>query len=49
MAGVVFDNNDVAGEERRMRAAQVHQHAVMPGNRDDFAWMLRLELKTGLT
>jgi hypothetical protein len=35
MAGVIFDNHDIAGEERGVRAAQVHQHAVMAGNRND--------------
>jgi hypothetical protein len=35
MAGIVFDNDNIAGEERRMRAAQVHQHAVMARNRND--------------
>ncbi|CAM7712099.1 hypothetical protein PHDIMM138B_24040 [Phytobacter diazotrophicus] len=35
VAGVVGDDNDVTGEERRMCTAQVHQHAVMPGDRDD--------------
>ncbi len=35
MAGVIFDNYDITGEERGMGAAQVHQHAVMTGNRDD--------------
>ena len=35
MAGIVFDNDNVAGKERRVRAAQVHQHAVMARNRND--------------
>jgi hypothetical protein len=35
MAGIVFDNDNIAGEEWRMRAAQVHQHAVMARNRND--------------
>ncbi|KVV47221.1 hypothetical protein WK81_05920 [Burkholderia ubonensis] len=30
----VGENHEVAGEERRMRAAQVQQHAVAPGDRD---------------
>ena len=33
--GVIFDDNDITGEVRRVRAAQVHQHAVMPGDRDN--------------
>ena len=35
MAGAVFQQDDVAGEERAMRAAQIEQHAVMPGDRND--------------
>ena len=34
MPGVIFDNHNIAGEVRGVRAAQVHQHAVMAGNRD---------------
>jgi hypothetical protein len=34
MAGAVLQDHDVAGEERTVRAAQVHKHAVMTGDRD---------------
>src|SRR5581483_5425695 len=34
MSRAVLDQNDVAREERSMCAAQVQQHAVLPGNRD---------------
>jgi len=32
MTGVIFNDHDIAGEERRVRPAQVHQHAVVTGN-----------------
>ena len=32
MTGVVGQQHDVAGEERRMRAAEIEQHAVASGN-----------------
>jgi hypothetical protein len=35
MAGIVGEDDDVPGEERRMRAAQIEQHAVAPGDRND--------------
>ena len=35
MARIIFDNDNIAGEEWRMRAAQVHQHTVMASNRND--------------
>ena len=35
MSGAVVENNDVAGEEGAMRAAQVEQHAVAAGDGDD--------------
>ena len=34
MAGVIFDNHDIAGEVRSVGPAQIHQHTVMAGNRD---------------
>ena len=34
VAGIVGKHNDVAGEEWRVGAAQVQQHAVVAGNRD---------------
>ena len=34
-AGAVPDEDDVAGEERAMRAAEVEQHAVVAGDRHD--------------
>src|SRR5207237_7079276 len=35
MPGVVLDDRDVASEEGSVRAAQVEQHAVAPGDRAD--------------
>ena len=35
VAGVVFEDDDVAREERSVRAAEVQQHAVVPGDGDD--------------
>ena len=32
----IGDDHDVAGEERAVGAAEVHQHAVVPGDRDHF-------------
>jgi len=34
MSGVVLQDDDIAGEEREMRAAEVEQHAVAAGNRE---------------
>ena len=34
-AGAVVQDDEVAGEERPMRAAQVEQHAVVPGDGDN--------------
>ena len=34
MAGIVGQDHQIAGEERRMRAAQIEQHAVAAGDRD---------------
>jgi hypothetical protein len=35
VAGIVLEDHDVAGEERPVRTAQVQEHAVMTGHRDD--------------
>ena len=35
IAGVVFEDDDVAREKRAVRTAQIEQHAVPPGNRND--------------
>ena len=35
LAGVVLQDHDIAREVRAMRAAQIEQHAVMPGHRDN--------------
>ena len=35
MAGIIFDHHDIAREERGVRAAQVHQHAVVARDRND--------------
>ena len=35
MAGIVLQDEDVAGEERPVRARQVEQHGVVPGDRND--------------
>ena len=35
VAGVVFQDEDIAGEERAVRAAEIEQHAVLPGDGDD--------------
>ena len=34
MAGTVFQDDDIAGEERAMRAAEIEQHAVVARDRD---------------
>ena len=35
MAGVIFDNHNITREEWGMRAAQIHQHAVVTRNRNN--------------
>ena len=35
VAGAVLQNDQVAGKAGRVRAAERHKHAVIPGNRDD--------------
>jgi len=35
MPGAVFQDDNVAGEERTMCAAEIEQHAVVTGHRDD--------------
>ena len=35
LAGGVFQDDNIAREERPVRAAQIEQHAVVSGNRDD--------------
>ena len=35
MSRVVLEDHDVAGEERPVRPAEIEQHAVAPGNRND--------------
>ena len=36
VAGIVGEDDEVAGEERRVRAAQIEEHAVAAGDRDHF-------------
>ena len=33
--GIVAQDDNVAGKQRAVRATQVEQHAVFPGNRDN--------------
>ena len=35
MAGIIFNHHDITREERGVRAAQVHQHAVVARDRND--------------
>ena len=35
MAGIVTNNDDIAGEERRVRAREIEQHVVVAGHRDN--------------
>src|SRR5262249_3240198 len=35
VAGIVLEDDDVASEKRSVRTAQVQEHAVMTGHRDD--------------
>ena len=35
VSGVVPQDDDVAREDRRVRSAQIEEHAVIPGDRDD--------------
>ncbi len=35
MAGIVCEENDIAGEERAVRAAEVQEHAVAAGDGDN--------------
>ncbi len=35
VAGIIFDDHDIAGEERRVRATEIQQHTVVTGHRDN--------------